>query len=150
MVSRKFANAVSRITKKLSEPPKRFVLKRNLRTIEKLERKRLLRGERTDGKKITPKYRNNSYAKKKASKNSKPGFGTPDLKLTGKAHKSLTASFEGNKVVTRFTASDDYIKQLPIKYENAVGEVSNATTQEVLKENIVPSILKELLKPFTQ
>src|SRR3990167_2822680 len=53
----------------------------------------LMRGLDAEGIKISPKYRNPAYARKKAGMNSRPGYGTPDFKLTGQYHDSFFVEF---------------------------------------------------------
>lgn len=54
----------------------------------------LEQGLNADGKKFR-RYKNKGYAAKKNAMNSMPGFGTPDLKLTGDFWKAFKADLKG-------------------------------------------------------
>lgn len=66
------------------------------------------------GKSIQPKYRSNSYAYRKQQINPKPGFGVPDLKITGKFYNSISVLVDN----TSFTinSSDTKAPKLETKY----------------------------------
>lgn len=55
-------------------------------------RAQLYRGEKPDGSDITPRYRFHWYAQWKYKMNTVPGFGTPDLFISGKLHDTLKLS----------------------------------------------------------
>ncbi len=58
-----------------------------------LNRSQLEQGLNAEGKKFRP-YVNKRYAEKKAGMNSLPGYGNPDLKLTGRFWKAFTADLK--------------------------------------------------------
>lgn len=87
--------------------------------IEDLNREMLLDGRNNEGQLIRPKYRNSKYARRKQALNSKPPLGTPDIKLTGKYHKSLKAKFQGNDIL--IDSSDSKDADLSAKYEGIKG-----------------------------
>jgi len=51
--------------------------------IVELQKDQFMHGKDTTGDDIAPSYRNDSYADMKQAMNSRPEFGTPDLRLTG-------------------------------------------------------------------
>lgn len=70
--------------------------------ITALNQQQLYSGLDSKGNKIG-KYKSNSYATKKSAKNSKPGFGVPDLFVTGTFYKGMGVvvkgdTFENNSV----------------------------------------------------
>ena len=75
-----------------------------------MNRSQLLLGLTSRGKKIKPKYRNKRYAQKKRKLNSKPGIGTPDLKLSGDFHNSFTLKKKNNDY--EFDATVSYKKYI--------------------------------------
>lgn len=81
----------------------------------------LLQGTNASGGLIKPNYADKYYARKKAIMNPLPGFGTPDLKLTGEFYKR----FEIGKVDTQqieIKSDVDYAQYLEAKYsENIYG-----------------------------
>lgn len=60
------------------------------------------------------KYRSAAYARKKNQMNPLPGFGNPDLKLTGAFYRGITASVEGGKIVVK--SLDEKAQALEAKY----------------------------------
>ena len=81
---------------------------------EDLIRKQLLAGKRGDNKDIEPEYSSTTYA---ATKPSDPerGFLTPNLKDTGRFHRSIEIGIFGDKVVA--DSSDSKADDLFGKYD---------------------------------
>ena len=59
----------------------------------------LFKGLATDGRQLQPLYKSNSYAKKKNAMNPIPGFGVPDLKLTGSFYANQKLSVQGDEIM---------------------------------------------------
>jgi hypothetical protein len=105
------------------------LLRANGQEIEELNRGQLEEGLTANGTAIRPKYRNPKYARFKQGKNSKPPSGTPDLKLTGKYHKSITAKFQGKKITLEATDSKD--KDLSQKYGNEIKGLNSDSLEKL-------------------
>lgn len=60
-------------------------------------REQLLRGEDKTESKLSPKYANQSYSRRKNQRNSFAGLGTPDLYNTGRFHQSFKLRMESEK-----------------------------------------------------
>lgn len=67
-------------------------MKENENKIIEFNKELLIQGKQADGVDIRPEYASMSYAKVKQKMNSRPKYGTPDLKLSGKFHNSLYLS----------------------------------------------------------
>ena len=106
--------------KSINKPKlKREAVKKAEPEIVNLNRLQLEKGLTIDETKITPKYRNPVYATFKNSMNPRPGFGTPDLKLSGAFHDSLKVLFgNGSFKIKGFT---DYAEKLEAKYKGIYG-----------------------------
>jgi len=94
-------------------------------------------GINEDGNKITPSYSSGRYALYKRRLNSAPGFGTPDLKLTGRFQNTLKLIFSGSTIYTRSSAP--YADNLTDRYKGILGltqknlaEVREAATREFI------------------
>jgi hypothetical protein len=83
------ANAVNRIN--LIELAKQVVMA-NAEPILEENRYQLYVGLRPDGSELTPRYYYRWYAEWKHRLNPAPGFGVPDLFITGALHETLTLS----------------------------------------------------------
>lgn len=115
--------------------------------IVSLNTDQLLSGLTPEGQKIVPKYSRIRYARAKNQFNPLPGFGTPDLKLTGKFHSDffLTAK---NKEFTLFS-SDDKTGKLVEKYgqDNIFGltvENNRIVNYEILAPRLIEWVLSKL------
>lgn len=92
---------------------------KNKRLLLDLNREQLSQGLRADGQKITPEYRSHSYALSKRVKNLKPGYGIPDLYLTGRFYATLTTETEGMELKVK--TGVDYGEKLREKYPDIFG-----------------------------
>jgi hypothetical protein len=107
-----------------------------------LNREQLMQGVDSSGGKIVPKYApfrmqtGEFYAEMKNKMNAAPGFGTPDLKLTGSFHKSI--KYQVNKTDVESISQDPH--NLESKYSNGIFE-------NVLK---IGSESKKKMKPDLQ
>jgi hypothetical protein len=95
------------------------IIKEETETILNLNRDQLLKGKTSKGQKIKPKYKNKAYAKKKKGLNTKPGLGTPDLKLSGAFHASFTLKNKSGTFV--YGAKAAHSKFLIPKYDDIFG-----------------------------
>jgi hypothetical protein len=71
-------------------------------------------GKDKSGTNIAPSYKYDSYAEMKQEMNSRPDFGTPDLRLTGAFYNSFYFDFDTLEV----TSSDAKTETLKEKYGN--------------------------------
>jgi len=88
----------------------------------KLNLIQLLKGLTSKGKKISPKYKGAKYASKKNGMNSRPGMGTPDLKLSGDFHAGFIAIVNKDKYF--LSSEDSQVQYLPEKYADIFGLTS--------------------------
>ena len=103
-------------------PEKMYLITMSNQTEEIVEqnREQMMEGKTSKGKKIKPKYKNKSYAQKKKRLNSKPGAGTPDLKLSGDFHASLSLKKKGTDFL--YETKLGYAKKYVIpKYDDILG-----------------------------
>ena len=81
--------------------------------------KELFVGLDSTGNQIDPLYGSASYAKKKAAINSLPGYGVPDLKLSGDFYKGMHfVSVTADKAIIE--SSVPYAKYLEKRYGEAI------------------------------
>lgn len=115
--------------------------------VTELNKAQLKQGLTPLGQKLSPKYRNIRYARAKNTVNPLPGFGTPDLKFTGRFQSNfyLTAS---NKKFDIFS-SDAKTDKLIAKYgkENIFGltiENNEIVNYEILLPKLMTWVLSKL------
>lgn len=65
------------------------LIRENGTVMAELVEGQLIQGKDATGESITPSYANKYYSKKKFSMNSLPGYGIPDLKVTGDYYKGI-------------------------------------------------------------
>lgn len=118
-----------------------LLLKQQSESIADQNREQLSKGKDANGKAIRPKYKNKRYAAKKQAMGSKAPLGTPDLKLTGKYHKSLKPKFTGKKFTIQSTDKKD--KMLSSKYGDEIKGLNKEALKLVRKE-IIPEIKTKL------
>ena len=58
----------------------------------------LFKGVDADGGQLTPLYKSKSYARKKNEMNAAPGYGVPDLKLTGSFYENQKLTVNGDDI----------------------------------------------------
>lgn len=108
-----------------------------------LNKDQLLHGIGEDGRKLTPQYSNPLYAAKKASQNPLPGFGVPDLILSG----DYTDNFEAkivNNAILRIESKDFKEAFLPGRYPK--GQGLTPENKEILQENISKTYVSNWFK----
>jgi len=142
-------NAIQKLLKKLERVPVRNFIEDAARDsadkIADLNREQLNKGFGADGEKITPKYRNNQYAKKKFASNPKPGLGTPDLKNKGDFQKGIDVGV--SSVGIQFEANDVKSTRLLFKYGEVVG-LSPASVVKLQRQILLPRIQTNLKSHF--
>lgn len=94
------------------------------------------------GVKITPKYKSEAYALRKERMNAQPGFGTPDLKLTGSFYERIEFHINGRQVVWEDT--DSKAKDLLAKYGAILGVSENNVLQKYRQQYLFPAIAREI------
>jgi len=72
------------------------VIKNNEPLAVRLNQKQLVDGETPKDTPITPSYKSPSYALFKNRKNSRPGLGTPDVRVTGALHAGIRLMKSGD------------------------------------------------------
>lgn len=83
--------------------------------IELNTQKQLFKGEDSTGSQIQPLYRSSSYAKMKNQMNSAPGYGVPDLKLTGSFYQNMKVRVESDTLI--LDSDVEYAQNLEKKYD---------------------------------
>ena len=105
-------------------------------------REQLKRGRNTINNRIQPRYKSKNDAKKKSARNSRPGFGVPDLNDLGDFHKAIDVKITVKQY--EFINSDIKAPMLIDKYPLILG-MSAKSTEEYSKDTLLP-ILKANLK----
>lgn len=145
-VLQKYFNQLDTIEKGLEQEAYR-ILANVQDIITDLNKEQLQEGKTPKGQKLKPDYSRVRYARAKQQQNPLPGFGTPDLKLTGKFYSEfyLTAK---NKEFTLYS-SDFKTEFLVPKYgeENIFGltvENNKIVNYEILLPRLMEWVLKNL------
>ena len=102
----------------------------------------MLEGLDGNGNAINPKYRSDTYARVKQFLNSKPSFGTPDLKLTGSFHKGIQLLLRGENI--EFTSTDGKTADLTYKYGDEILELNDVSIELIQNELILPLLLEAI------
>jgi len=131
---------------------KKFDLNKDITKTLKSEKKFLLdmnRGQLMFGKtrmdeEVYPDYRSNAYAEWKNSKNSHPGFGTPDLYVTGAFQKAFTLSIEGDEMV--FDSKDEKTAELVEKYSDEIFGLSEPTIEAAIDKKLNTAFINVVKK----
>jgi hypothetical protein len=93
------------------------------------------------GKKIQPKYKNSAYAAKKFAMNAAPGFGTPDLLLTGAFQSQINAQLEGDTI--KEFSNDQKGPMLEKKYDDIFG-LGGDYKKDWLKNKLGPAVFEKI------
>ncbi len=102
-----------------------------------LNTQQLFKGLDGMGQSIRPLYRSAKYARVKNQSNPLPGYGTPDLKLTGAFYQGYELKVEGDELVK--DSDVDYADQLFEKYGNEIGQLDEENHEEYIQENLAPA-----------
>ena len=110
--------------------------------IAKNTQEELFTGIDATGNQISPNYKSMSYARKKAARNSLPGFGVPDLKLTGEFYNRFTLKVDRAEI--EVNSDVPYAKYLEARYGKRIYGLTDKLRAEyafgpfwgVLKERI--------------
>ena len=105
----------------------------------RLNREQMIEGFDKTGNRFK-KYANNAYAAKKQAMNPQPGFGNPDLKLTGSFQRQLRVDVDGEKV--RIYSLDEKSAFLEKKYPTAFG--LGGAFRELFLDMLQPRIIAKL------
>lgn len=99
------------------------------------------KGLNAKGEKIG-EYRSEAYAEMKHSMNPLPGFGIPDLRLTGAFYRGTSVSISGQKVI--IDSSDEKSADLQEKYGEEIFGLSGVYKREYLNESLGPIFRKSI------
>jgi hypothetical protein len=120
-----------------------WVMLDNREQIVQYNKDQLQLGVKNDNSSIIPMYKSNWYAKMKQGKNSKPEFGTPDLKLTGAFYDGIVIKMEGyNKYSV--TSIDSKTSQLVSWYSSSIFGFTPRSRQEIQDEIMQDELIKRL------
>lgn len=86
---------------------------------ERAQQSQLKAGKTKTGDSISPAYKSDAYAAKKATMNPLPGFGVPDLFLKGSFSEQINVRLEGETVLE--FSNDSKAPQLVEKYPDIFG-----------------------------
>lgn len=114
-------------------------------TFAKLNRRQLYAGLTPDGAKISPQYASPYYAKKKNKMNSKPGLGTPDLRVTGDYQDQFVVEAQDGEIDE--SSPVEYAKRLDELYgpTNIYG-LTDENMQEYIDGDLSDALAGELEK----
>jgi len=115
--------------------------------IVKLNTDKLMQGLTTQGTKLKPDYRNERYKRAKNRANPLPGFGTPDLKLTGKFHANFYLVAKNKKF--EILSSDEKTGIISQKYgkDNVFGltvEDNKIVNYQMLEPRLMKWVLSKI------
>ncbi len=102
----------------------------------------LFAGQDASGSKLSPKYRLIRYANVKHEMNALPGYGTPDLKLTGALYREMNVHREKDELV--FDSKMDYAPALEQKYGSGIFEPSNDNLDSYALDKFFPHLVTAL------
>jgi hypothetical protein len=104
------------------------------------QKDQMLGGINSEGKKIG-RYRSPAYAAMKSRMNPIPGFGIPDLRLTGDFYKGIYTEVRGDKIIT--DSVDEKTQDLADKYGEEIFGLSKPVKKEAIKD-IKPLFFKRI------
>lgn len=108
--------------------------------LEVFNRQQMYAGYDKTGEKFTKKYAAGSYAKKKNKMNALPGYGTPDLYLSGAYQKAITVEYSKGVLTTMSTV--DYAKYVEPRY-TPYG-LGGKFKREFIAEKLRPQMQREI------
>lgn len=109
------------------------IIMRNGEFAIRMNQNQLLDGEDSNDSEITPNYKSAMYAAFKNSKNSRPGFGTPDLRNTGRFQDLMKFIKKGNQYFV--TSIDEKTGMLVTKYGEDIFGLQKINSQSFRNKN---------------
>lgn len=127
---------IQKISRESIEETKDVIVDLNLEQLHK--------GYRSDGTRL-PNYKNSAYAEFKHQKNPLPGFGIPDLKLTGAFYQGWKIELSGEKITITSTdeKTDKLFNRFASKQANIFG-LSLPYKREYLNESLRKTFIKNI------
>lgn len=93
------------------------------------------------GQKITPSYVGKTYSAYKASLNSAPGYGTPDIEVTGAYNSELHLTVKGDEY--EIDSDVSYAQSASLtQYGNSLNLPDETSRGEYWNETLAPEILE--------
>lgn len=117
-------------------------IKKSKKVLIGFNRAQLMKGRNSNNTKIQPKYKSKSWAKYKRKRNTKPGYGVPDIFDKGDYQEGIDVIVKGKTY--DFKSSDSKATMLETKYPFLLGTTAK-DTEKYSKETLLP-ILREDLK----
>ncbi len=106
----------------------------------------LYEGKDGNDQPLNPTYASPKYARVKNEMNPTPGYGNPDLKLTGAFYGGYELRVEGDDLVK--DSDVEYADDLFAKYGNAIGQLDEANHEQYVNEEMAP-VLYEKVRELT-
>jgi hypothetical protein len=103
----------------------------------------MIEGTNKKGAKIG-RYRNAAYAQKKNQMNPIPGFGIPDLLLTGAFYKGIYTEIRGSRVI--IDSTDEKTPKLARQYGEEIFGLDKSSKVELVREDLRPVFMREIKK----
>jgi hypothetical protein len=103
------------------------------------QKDQLLSGLNSKGQKIG-RYQSKKYASFKNQMNPAPGFGVPDLRLTGGFYKGIYSDVRGETVL--IDSTDEKTTALVKKYGESVFGLNKPTKREFIKQDLRPIFMR--------
>ena len=114
--------------------------------ITTLNQEQLYAGQLSTGEQIQPEYASKYYAKKKNALNPEPGFGVPDIFLTGALYKSMGVSVNDSKFDIEATVP--YAAKLEEEYGSNLFRLSQTNKSKYSKGELL-RVVKEYIENKT-
>jgi len=105
------------------------------------QRDQMLEGKNRKGARIG-RYRNPAYARMKEVMNPLPGFGVPDLRLTGEFYKQVYVDVRDNTVI--IDSTDEKTQSLVNKYGEEIFGLNENTKAEFIRKDLRPVFMQKI------
>lgn len=112
--------------------------------IELNTNEQLFKGIDSKGQKLKPKYSRVRYARAKNTVNPLPGYGTPDLKLTGDFYRDFYLKAEPERKFSLFS-SDEKAPKLQEKYGEDIFGLTADNEHKINFEEVLPRLIEWML-----
>lgn len=114
----------------------------NKEDIVQFNRDQLMDGENKEGKKLK-KYKSNSYAARKNKMNPSPGFGNPDLYLTGNFQEAMKLNIQSSRTYD-ITSTDSKTPDLKKKYGADIFGLQPDSRKEIQETIMNPGLVSHI------
>lgn len=111
-----------------------------------MNKEQLMSGVNSENKYVDPEYQSDEYARIKSGMNPRPGFGIPDLRLSGDFHAGFYLDINAiDNGYFELDSTDDKTEHLLKRYSDAIFGLTDENEEVFFAKNVMDYFAQEVL-----